>query len=346
MTFPIEPPIEPMLAALEPEIPAGAGWRYEPKWDGFRSVIFRDGAAVHLASRNRLPLERYFPEVVETCLRALPTRCVVDAEIVIEGETGLAFDALQLRLHPAESRIRKLSIEIPATVVAFDLLALDDDVRARPLAERRALLERHVSPIEELFLTPQTSDVALAREWFNRFEGAGLDGVIAKRAEQPYVERKRLWVKVKHQRTADCVVVGYRLGKDKRSLGSLLLGLYDEEGTLHHVGFTAAFSASARPKIHEAVRPFETGETVEEGPRGSSRWSAGKDQSWIPLRPELVCEVHFDHFQGDRFRHGAHFLRWRPDKDAAECTYAQFEPPAPFSLAEIRALSASETAEG
>jgi ATP-dependent DNA ligase len=340
MSYPIEPPVEPMLAALEREIPAGDGWIYEPKWDGFRAIIFRDGEHVHIGSRNQLPLERYFPEVVDACCRALPERCVIDSEIVIEGENGLEFDALQLRLHPAESRVRKLAAEIPATVVAFDLLAIGDrDLRAVPFVERRALLERNVEPIDEFFLTPQTADPAVAAEWFERFEGAGLDGVMAKRAESAYVERKRVMVKVKHQRTADVVVVGYRMGKDRTSLGSLLLGLYDDAGEMHHVGFTAAFSAAMKPKIHEIVRAYETGDVIDEGPRGGSRWSAGKDQSWVVLRPELVCEVTFDHFQGDRFRHGAHFLRWRPDRDARDCTYAQFEPPAPFSLADIRALS-------
>jgi ATP-dependent DNA ligase len=341
MAFPIEPPIEPMLAALETDIPAGDGWIYEPKWDGFRALIFRDGARVHLASRNRLPLERYFPEVVDACVRALPERCVVDSEIVIEGDSGLEFDALQLRLHPAASRVAKLSKEIPATVVAFDLLAEgDDDLRASRFDERRARLERAVRAQDDFFLTPQTRDPVVAREWFERFEGAGLDGIVAKRAEVPYVPKKRVMVKVKHQRTADCVVVGYRIGKDGKNLGSLLLGLYDSGGEMHHVGFTAAFSAAARPQIHEMVKPYETGTVVDEGPRGSSRWSQGKDQSWVVLRPELVCEVSFDHFQGDRFRHGAHLLRWRPDKNASECTYDQFEPPAPFKLADIRALSA------
>ena len=336
MSFPIEPPIEPMLAQLSSEIPTGDGWLYEPKWDGFRALVFRDGASVHIGSRNRLPLERYFPEIVAAVCESLPERAVADGEIVIPTEDGLQFDMLQLRLHPAASRVRKLAQEIPGAFVAFDLLAEgDDDLRSVPFAERRARLERAVRPHERVLVTPQTTDASVAKDWFERFEGAGLDGIVAKRAELSYVPNKRVMVKVKHQRTADCVVYGYRIGKDKKSLGSLLLAVYDD-GEIHPVGFTAAFAAARRKEIEATIEPLDTGETYE---GESSRWSAGRDSSWHTLRPELVCEVSYDHYQGWRFRHGAHFLRWRPDKDPLDCTVEQFGRANSVTLEEIRNLS-------
>jgi ATP-dependent DNA ligase len=335
MSFPIEPPIEPMLAQLSSEIPAGDGWLYEPKWDGFRAIVFRDGARVHIGSRNRLPLERYFPEVAEAVCEALPERFVADGEIVLATDEGLSFDMLQMRLHPAESRVRKLAKEIPAAFVAFDLLADDEDLRPRPFVGRRQRLTAALRAHPSVLITPQTADAEVARGWFERFEGAGLDGIVAKREELPYVPNKRVMVKVKHQRTADVVVYGYRKGKDKKSLGSLLLAVYDD-GELHPVGFTAAFAAARRKEIEAMVTPLETGERFE---GESSRWSAGRDSSWIKVRPELVCEVSYDHYQGWRFRHGAHFLRWRADKDAKDCTVEQFGQARAVSLDDIRNLA-------
>ena len=329
-----------MLAALQREIPTGEGWLYEPKWDGFRAIVFRDGDRVHIGSRNELPLERYFPEVVECVKRALPERAVADGEIVLPGENGLEFELLQLRLHPAESRVRKLAEEIPATFVAFDLLATDEDLRERPFEERRAKLVEMLKPQDRCFVTPQTDDPEEAERWFERFEGAGLDGVVAKNRDLKYVQDKRVMVKVKHERTADCVVGGYRLAKNKKGIGSFLLGLYGE-GNLNYVGFTSSFRAPERVKLLEMVKPLEGGVSfnTEWGPGGPSRWNQGKDLSWVSLEPVLVCEVAFDHLQGYRFRHGTTFRRWRPDKDPKDCTYDQFKPPEPFKLDDIRALS-------
>jgi ATP-dependent DNA ligase len=340
VTYPIAPPIEPMLAALKREIPRGDGWLYEPKWDGFRAIVFRDGDRVHIGSRNELPLERYFPEVVDVVKAALPARAVADGEIILPGEDGLEFELLQLRLHPAESRVRKLAAEIPATFVPFDLLANDDDLREQPFIDRRARLVELLRPQERCFVTPQTDDADEAERWFERFEGAGLDGVVAKRAEMPYVEGQRVMIKVKHERTADCVVGGYRLAKNKKGIGSFLLGLYDG-GNLNYVGFTSSFRAPERVKLLEMVKPLEGGHSfnTEWGPGGPSRWNQGKDLSWVSLEPVLVCEVAFDHLQGYRFRHGTTFRRWRPDKDPKDCTYDQFKPPEAFKLADIRALS-------
>ncbi|MGZ4121127.1 MAG: ATP-dependent DNA ligase [Actinomycetota bacterium] len=343
MAYPIEPPIEPMLAALQREIPRGDGWLYEPKWDGFRAIVFRDGEKVHIGSRNELPLERYFPDVVECVKEALPARAVADGEIVLPGDNGLDFEMLQLRLHPAESRVRKLAAEIPATYVAFDLLATSHDLRELPFATRRARLEKELKPQDRCFLTPQTSDPDEAERWFEMFEGAGLDGVVAKRAEMPYVPGQRVMVKVKHERTADCVVGGYRLAKDRKGVGSLLLGLYGDDGLLNYVGFTSSFRAPERVKLREMLRPLETTPEesfgVERAPGGPSRWNQGRDQSWIPLKPQLVCEVAFDHLQGYRFRHGTTFRRWRSDRRPKDCTWDQFTPPKAFDLADIRALS-------
>ena len=335
MALPFGPPVAPMLAKLDHEIPRGEGWRYEPKWDGFRAIVFRDGSDVMIQSRDSRPLERYFPELVPALLEAFPPGCVVDGEIILAGERGLDFDALQLRLHPAESRIRKLAAEIPASFVAFDLLADGGkDLRSRPLDERRSRLEKvlaaeaseHLpSGTTVVLLTPQTDDPDEAFGWFERLEGIGLDGVVAKRADQTYVPGKRVMVKVKHQRTADCVAAGYRLSRSGDGVGSLLLGLYDEAGVLHFVGHTSAFRASERRELLERLRPLEGGGGFGWGrsPGGPSRWSAGRDPSFVPLELRLVCEVTYDHMQGDRFRHATGFVRWRPDRDPRDCTFDQ-----------------------
>lgn len=332
-----------MLAKLHDDIPRGDGWVYEPKWDGFRAIVFKDDDRTRIASRNALPLERYFPELVETLEVALPEPCVADGEIVIAGPSGLDFEALQMRLHPAESRVRRLAIQTPASFVAFDLLAAGgEDLRAQPLDARRRRLLDIVRPGARCFVTPQTADPAEAASWFERFEGAGLDGVVAKRADGRYVEGERVMVKVKHLRTADCVVGGYRLDKHGKSLGSLLLGLYDSDGVLHFVGHTSSFNAAQRREVLAKLRAFEGGESFAGGraPGGPSRWSRDRDLSWVPLEPRLVCEVAFDHLQGYRFRHATRFLRWRPDKDPKECVFDQLEPPHPFSLDDIVAMAA------
>jgi ATP-dependent DNA ligase len=341
-----------MLAKLATELPQGEGWLYEPKWDGFRALVFRDGDDVHLQSRDLKPLNRYFPELIEPLRAQLPARCVLDGEIVIAGAKGLDFDALLLRIHPAASRTKLLAAQTPASYVAFDLLALDEDLRTRPQEERRAFLERALMKIQPpLYLTPATTDRALAQDWFSRFEGAGLDGVVAKRLEQPYLEDKRAMIKVKHARTADCVVAGFRWHKNGPGtmIGSLLLGLHDDEGTLHHVGVTSAFTAARRHELVAELAPLRerAGENhpwrhwadwAAEGqrmPGASSRWNRGKDLSWEPLRPERVCEVAYDHLQGDRFRHATTFLRWRPDKRPEDCRYDQLEETAPAELQQI-----------
>jgi ATP-dependent DNA ligase len=342
VNLPIAPPLEPMLAKLEPEIPRGAGWRYEPKWDGFRAIVFRDGDEVHIGSRGRRPLHRYFPEVVEAARSALPRRCVADGEIVVAVDRVLDFENLQLRLHPAESRVRMLSGRIPASFVAFDLLAEGSkDLRKRPLVERwdrlAALIDgestartmrRILSPKTSFVLTPQTQDAEEAERWFDDLEPAGLDGVIAKRDDLTYQPGRRVMVKVKHQRTIDCVVGGYRIHKSGEGVGSLLLGLYDDSGVLHHVGACGAFPARQRLAILDLLKPLEGGDsfhpdTVLGGP---SRWRA-QEKEWIPLQPRLVCEVAYDHFQGGhRFRHLAQFLRWRNDVDPRDCTFDQATP--------------------
>ncbi|MGQ0508205.1 MAG: ATP-dependent DNA ligase [Myxococcaceae bacterium] len=338
MTLPVQPPLEPMLSAPEDDIPLGGGWLYEPKWDGFRALVYREGDEVHLGSRKQQPLERYFPELVEQLKRSVPERSVVDGEIIIAGEHSLDFNALLQRIHPAASRINKLAEATPASFVAFDLLALgDEDVRERPLTERRTLLEKTINGSDRVFLTPQTTDAVTARRWFNEYEGAGLDGLIAKRHDQPYRHGERVMVKVKHKRTADCVVGGYRVQKNGDGVGSLLLGLYDEKGVLHHVGHTSGFKAKERRAIRELLMPLEGGTSFGEGrtPGAVSRWSSGKDTAWIAVTPSLVCEVTFDHLQGDRFRHASTFQRWRTDRDPKSCTYAQLLPPHPFSIEKI-----------
>jgi ATP-dependent DNA ligase len=361
--FPIAPPVSPMLAKLARELPSSGGklgeLLYEPKWDGFRAIVFRDGDDLEIGSRNEKPLTRYFPDLIEPLKANLPPRCVVDGEVVIATEHGLDFDRLSLRIHPAESRVAMLAEETPAGFVAFDLLAEgDDDLRTLPFRERRARLERALERAEPpVFLTPATTERHTAAEWFERFEGAGLDGVIAKPLDGEYEEGKRTMLKVKHLRTADCVVGGFRFHKDGAGVGSLLLGLYDDAGVLHHVGVASSFSASARSELLADVEPHgeralddhpwrswaeaSTSEGAEAGaagqrrPGAQSRWNAGKDLSWEPLRLDLVAEVAYEHLQGDRFRHTARFQRWRPDREPSSCTYEQLDTPVPMELHEI-----------
>jgi ATP-dependent DNA ligase len=353
-SFAIEPPIEPMLAKIAEDLPAGGTFLYEPKWDGFRAIVFRGGTGVFIQSRELKPLDRYFPELHAALLDKLPAGCVLDGEIVIATPRGLDFDALQMRLHPAASRVAKLALESPAEFVAFDILAVDGrDIRATPQAERRGVLEKLLAnAAAPIHLTPMTRDRAVAVEWLARFEGAGLDGVIAKPEQGPYQPGKRAMLKIKHARTADCVVCGFRwhkLGKDEL-IGSLLLGLYDDAGTLHHVGVTSSFTMVKRKELALELAPLReraleqhpwrewaeasTGETARM-PGGGSRWSAGKDLSWEPLRIERVCEVKYDHMQGDRFRHASTFQRWRVDKAPGSCRYDQLEVTAPYELANV-----------
>ncbi len=352
-----------MLAKLARELPSSGGklgdLLYEPKWDGFRAIVFRDGDDIEIGSRNEKPLTRYFPDLVEPLRANLPDRCVVDGEVVIATEEGLDFDRLSLRIHPAESRVAMLAEETPAGFVAFDLLAEDDrDLRETPFRERRARLEKALKRAKApVFLTPATTDRDTAGEWFDRFEGAGLDGVIAKPLDGLYEEGKRTMLKVKHLRTADCVVAGFRFHKDGAGVGSLLLGLYDDAGTLHHVGVASSFSAAARTELLADLEPHRDGAledhpwrtwaeadaasdsereaSGQRRPGAQSRWNAGKDLSWEPLRLDLVAEVAYEHLQGDRFRHTARFQRWRPDRQPSSCTYEQLESPVPMELHEI-----------
>ena len=350
-----------MLAKLTDEIPAGPGWQYEPKWDGFRALVFRDGDEVFIQSRELKPLDRYFPELPPALRANLPERCVLDGEIVISGPRGLDFDALLLRIHPAASRVKMLAALTPASFVAWDLLAFDDrDLRTVPQGERRQLLEaalRAAAP--PIHLTPATNDPELATDWFHRFEGAGLDGVVAKRLADPYMPGKRGWAKIKHARTAECVVAGFRWHKNGPGtmVGSLLLGLFDDTGRLNHVGITASFTADKRRELVEELAPLRenaleghpwaewaeweatarasAAESGQRMPGATSRWNRDRDLSWEPLRPERVCEVGYDHLQGDRFRHATTFLRWRPDKSPQACRYDQLEVTAPFELGAI-----------
>jgi ATP-dependent DNA ligase len=355
MRLPFEAPVEPMLAKSVPEIPAGDGWLFEPKWDGFRTIVFRDGDEWNLQSRDLKSMNRYFPELAAPLLAGLPPRCVVDGEIVIAGDGRLEFESLLLRIHPAASRVKLLASEIPASFVAFDLLALgDEDLRAVPLAERRARLEDVLGAVRPpLHLTPATRDRETATDWFRRFEGAGLDGVVAKRLDSTYQPGERVMMKIKHARTADCVVAGFRWHKKGPGtmVGSLMLGLYDTAGTLHSVGVTAAFSNDRRKQLVDELAPLREGaleghpwrswaeEEAQAGsqrlPGATSRWNRGKDLSWEAVRPERVVEVAYDHMQGNRFRHAAQFVRWRPDKPAAECRYDQLEVTAPYELSRI-----------
>jgi ATP-dependent DNA ligase len=349
----VKPPLEPMLAKAATALPDGDGWCYEPKWDGFRAIAFREDGTVYIQSRDLKPLDRYFPEVHDALVRGLPDGCVVDGEVVIATPSGLDFDALQMRLHPAASRIEKLSRETPASFVAFDALAADhEDLRGQPLSARRARLEA-LAPgfTPSLHLTPLTRDRSLATDWLARFEGAGLDGVVAKHADAIYEPGRRTMVKVKHVRTADCVVAGFRWHKNGvgTHVGSLLLGLYDDGGVLQHVGVTSAFTMAVRQQLaaelaplrEDALRDHPWRSWAEESaagtrmPGGQSRWSAGKDLSWEPLRIERVCEVAYDHLQGDRFRHATLFRRWRPDKSPEACRYDQLEVTTQFELARV-----------
>ncbi len=343
-----------MLAKLAEELPADGPFLYEPKWDGFRAIVFRGGADVFIQSRDLRPLDRYFPELHEAFIHLLPPGCVVDGEVVIATPRGLDFDALQLRLHPAASRVAKLARESPAEFVAFDVLAIEGlDVRARPQGERRALLEQLLGTVmAPIHLTPMTRDPAIAAEWLSRFEGAGLDGVIVKPEQGTYQPGKRLMIKVKHARTADCVVAGFRWHKAGKGtlIGSLLLGLYDADDRLHHVGVTSSFTMARRKQLVAELAPLREGAMDEHPwhewaaadggemtrmPGGQSRWSAGKDLSWEPLRIERVCEVKYDHMQGPRFRHAAVFQCWRFDKRPADCRYDQLEVTAPYELAKV-----------
>lgn len=332
MKLPLQPPIKPMLSALSSDWPEG--FLYEPKWDGFRSLVFYDGEELFIQSRDCKPLGRYFPELEEYFKKNLPGPVVLDGEIVIKGAQGLDFDALLMRIHPAASRIQKLAKETPASFVAFDLLAeKDEDLSQLPQQERRRRLEA----LKPCTITPCTSDIEVARDWFQRFEGAGFDGVIAKDPALPYQPDVRALVKLKHRRSADCVLGGFRWAKDNKGVGSLLLGLYDSQGVLQHVGHTSSFKASEKLELVQTLKPYldESGQASfgsGRTPGAPSRWSAGKDLSWQSLRPELVCEVSYDHMQGDRFRHAATFMRWRPDKAPAACTYDQLETVAPAEL--------------
>ncbi|WP_036450671.1 ATP-dependent DNA ligase [Mycobacterium marinum] len=348
MDLPVMPPISPMLAKAVKTIPADAS--YEPKWDGFRSICFRDNDEVELGSRNERPLTRYFPELVAAVRAELPRRCVLDGEIVIATGHGLDFEALQQRIHPADSRVRMLAEHTPASFIAFDLLALgDDDYTTRPFVERRAALVEAVGSGPSIHVTPATTDQATARRWFEEFEGAGLDGVIAKPLAVAYQPDKRVMFKIKHERTADCVLAGYRLHKSGGDvIGSLLLGLYQDDGQLASVGVIGAFPMAERRRLFTELQELVTSfddhpwnwaahQSGERTPRKNefSRWNAGKDLSFVPLRPERVVEVRYDHMEGPRFRHTAQFNRWRPDRDPRSCTYAQLEQPLTFSLDDI-----------
>jgi ATP-dependent DNA ligase len=350
-----------MLSTAADALPAGDGWLFEPKWDGFRTLVFRDRDEILLQSRDEKPMNRYFPELIAPLMAAIPERCVLDGEIVIVGAGGLDFEALLLRIHPAASRVKLLAAQAPASFVAWDLLALgDEDLREVPLHKRRERLEQVIgNATPPVHLSPATRDRALAEDWFHRFEGAGLDGVMAKRLDSTYRPGQRTMIKVKHSRTADCVVAGFRWHKNGAGtmVGSLLLGLYDEEGALHHVGVTSAFTNVVRRKLVDELAPLRVNaleghpwrhwaeamdnamnEASAKGqrlPGASSRWNRGKDLSWEPLRAERVCEVAYDHMQGTRFRHGAQFRRWRPDKQARDCRYDQLEVTPAYELERV-----------
>lgn len=357
MNLVVNPPVLPMLANRVSELPPGEGWIFEPKWDGFRALVFRDGDETFIQSRDEKPLDRYFPELLEPIKAQLPEQCVLDGEIVIARDDGLDFEALQLRLHPAASRVKLLSGQIPASIVFFDLLCEGTrDLRQAPFTERRARLEALLGKASPpLHMTPATRERDVATDWFRRFEGAGLDGVVAKRESGVYESNKRVMLKVKHERDCDCVVAGFRWHKGGHgtAIGSLLLGLFNDEGHLEHVGVCASFTAAKRRELVSFLAPYRENaieghpwrqwaewDNSNEGspqrrPGVGSRWSQGKDLSWEPLRPELVVEVAYDHMQGSRFRHTAQFRRWRPDKPPRECTYAQLEVVPPHELAAI-----------
>ena len=362
MTLPV-PPIEPMLAKIADELPQGEGFLFEPKWDGFRAIVFRSGDSVHIQSRDLRPLNRYFPELARALTEALPKGCVIDGEIVVVTGSGLDFDALQQRLHPAASRVTRLAKETPAAFVAFDLLAAGGrSIMDLPQSERRIRLERLLGQVSKpVYLTPMTRDRGVAQEWLERFEGAGLDGVIAKAEAAPYLPGKRSMLKIKHARTAECVVGGFRWYRDTQdAVGSLLLGLYDATGVLQHVGVTSSFTLTMRRQLADELGPLRKnaladhpwrdwananddtasrmpgeGSEARRMPGAQSRWSAGKDLSWEAVRPERVCEVKYDHLQGNRFRHAAVFLRWRPDKPPQDCRFDQLEVTTAFELEKV-----------
>jgi ATP-dependent DNA ligase len=355
MDLPVMPPVAPMLAKLTRDLPVG-DYLYEPKWDGFRCIVFRDGADVELGSRNERPLTRYFPDVVKAVLAGLPERCVVDGEIVIATPNGLDFDALQQRIHPAASRVNMLAERTPASLVAFDVLALGQaDLRQTPFSDRRlALVEALEASVPPIHLTPATTDAAEAGDWFSRFEGAGLDGVVAKAFDLPYREDERVMLKVKHERTAEFVVAGFRWHKSGKGVGSLMLGLYDGEAVLHHVGVIGAFSAARRLALVDEVSAYRDlgsqahpwgqwaswaaagpGASGQRLPGAVSRWNATKDLSFEPLRPDLVVEAAYEHLQGSRLRHTAQFRRWRPDRDPMSCRFDQLEVAPPILLSEV-----------
>jgi ATP-dependent DNA ligase len=353
--LPLNPPIQPMLAKRVEVLPPDEGWIFEPKWDGFRVIVFRDGDEVFLQSRDERSLNRYFPELLAPLKATLPRQCALDGEIVVVQNNGLDFDALQLRIHPAESRVRLLSAQIPASIVFFDILCEGQrDLRNTSFQERRQRLEALIPSVSPpIHQTPATTDRTVAEDWFRRFEGAGLDGVMAKLASGIYEPGKRVMLKVKHERDCDCVVAGFRWHKkgEGKSIGSLLLGLFDETGHLHHVGVCASFTEAKRRELVQHLSPYrrdalpdhpwkdwagpDSGDSTTRMPGGLSRWSHGKDLSWEPLRPELVVEVAYDHMQGNRFRHTAQFRRWRVDKKPSDCTYAQLEVVPPHELAAI-----------
>jgi ATP-dependent DNA ligase len=357
MDLPVNPPILPMLAKRIGELPAGRTWIFEPKWDGFRALVFRDRDEILIQSRDGKSLNRYFPELLGPLRAQLPVRCVLDGEVVVAKNSGLDFEALQLRIHPATSRVKLLSQESPASIVFFDLLCEGDrDLRAEPFQHRRAKLESLLaSAAPPIHLTPTTHELEIASDWFRRFEGAGLDGVMAKPISGAYQPDKRVMFKVKHERDCDCVVAGFRWhkGSERTAVGSLLLGLFDDSGVLQHVGVCASFTQDRRRELAEYLKPYrrnalinhpwklwaehaiEAGEAGHRMPGGQTRWSQRKDLSWEPLRPELVVEVAYEHMQGARFRHLAHFRRWRPDRNPSDCTYAQLEVAPPQELMAI-----------
>ena len=355
MTLPLQPPLAPMLCKAADLLPEGQGWLYEPKWDGFRCIVFRDGDSVELTSRNERPFTRYFPEVVAALREQLPPRCVVDGEIILPSRNGLGldFDALLQRIHPAESRVRRLAAETPAAFVAFDLLVFEDEsLMTTPLGERRRMLDEALhSVVHPVYLSPTTTDIDVARDWFSRFEGAGLDGIIAKGLDGVYTPDVRSLLKVKHQRTTECVVGGFRIHKDGLGVGSFLLGLFDDDAKLHHVGVCSAFSVKQRktfldeltPLVEDALvghpwREWAEASAHQEGtrlPGAVSRWNAKKDLSWVAVRPERVVEIAFSQLQGSRLRHSSHFVRWRPDREPDSCRYDQLDVAAPVRLEEL-----------
>ncbi|NUR57453.1 MAG: ATP-dependent DNA ligase [Catenulispora sp.] len=348
MDLPVMPPVEPMLAKSAAKVPVG-DYLYEPKWDGYRCIVFRDGDEVVLGSRGGKDLDRYFPELVESLKEALPERCVVDGEIVVVQNGRLEFDRLSDRIHPAASRVQLLAEQTPASFIGFDLLALGDrDLTAEPFAERRAALLAALRPHPKVHATRATDDDTQAGTWFEQFEGAGLDGVVAKPAQGPYTPGERTMVKVKHERTADVVVAGYRLHKSGPVVGSLMLGLYGKDGVLNYVGGSSAFTMARRKELIDELKPYllpegeahpwldaAEGDETHRRPGTLHRWNAGKDLSFVPLRPELVCEVHYDQLQGDRFRHNGRFVRWRQDREPESCRYEQLDVPADYDFEDV-----------